>query len=345
MSNILFNYDYDEPLLQSNNNIYSNECSAEYKELWDMYDATDAAFWRSTDIDFSKDSWEELKIEERRFLSLILAFFSVADQLVNINLIERFQTEIKVIEALNFFSVQQHMETTHAVVYQNALNTYIKDKYEIQKLKKSLETIPTIKKKGNWINKWTKSEHGFPIRLIAFACVEGIFFSGAFYAIFWFKTRTSKLHGLIESNKLISKDEAQHRNFACLLMKFIKHRPPVDIVYSIVKEAVELEIEFMTDAIGHNGFLGLNKTTMSEFIYMMANMLLIDLGYEPCYNVTYTYDQFPYIDQIHFDVKANFFERRVVDYSKPRHSSVSHLSVDEQEKIIKMNQIQFDIDI
>ena len=340
-----FNHDEEEPILQTSNNIYSNECSLEYKELWDMYDATDAAFWRATDIDFTKDSWEDLKEEEKRFLSFILAFFSVADQLVNNNLIERFQTEVKIIEALNFFSVQQHMETTHAVVYQNALNYYIKNKDEIMHLKKSLETIPTIKKKGNWINKWSKSDYGFPVRLIAFACVEGIFFSGAFYAIFWFKTRTSKLHGLIESNKLISKDEAQHRNFACCLMKYIKHKPPYELVCKIVEEAVELEIEFMKDAIGTDGFLGLNQSIMQEFLRLMANMLLIDLGYEPLYTISYTYNQFPYIDQIHFDVKANFFERRVVDYSKPRHSSISHLTIKEQENIIRSKQIIFDMDI
>lgn len=343
----VFNFDYDEKLLDDNNDQISNECVYEYEDLWEAYNRADSAFWRITDVDLTNDTAEDLSEDEKNCLFLVLAFFAIADKLVNDNLIERFVSEIKVVAASNFFFVQMHMETTHNVCYHALLNTYVKNRKRLQELKQSVKTIPVIQKKAEWMKKWTQSDYGFPLRLIAFACAEGILFSGAFYIIFWLKTRSSKMHGLIELNKLISKDEWSHRQFACLLMKHIKHRPPQHLVHQVIAEAVELELEFMDECIPESGLMGLNREVMKEFNYFIANQLLIDLEYDPLFEVTCTYKDFPFIDQINFSSKANFFERKVVDYARSVHSSATmqHLGEEERKKMDEMHELSFDFDI
>lgn len=264
---------------------------------------------------------------ERHFIEHVLAFFAASDGIVNENLVERFSSEVQCAEAKFFYGFQIMMENIHSETYSLLIDTYIKDQDRRNYLFDAVETIPCIAKKANWALKWisdTKSTFGE--RLVAFAAVEGIFFSGSFASIFWLKKR-GLMPGLTFSNELISRDEGLHTDFACLLFTYLKRRPHPDTVEAIIREAVELECEFLTDALPVS-LIGMNETLMCQYIRFVADRLLVALGNEKIYNDTNPFD---FMEMISLQGKANFFESRVSAYSK---SSVNQ-SIDNDHSAIK----------
>ncbi|OJT10221.1 Ribonucleoside-diphosphate reductase small chain [Trametes pubescens] len=287
----------------------------QYHEIWQMYKKAEASFWTAEEMDLSKDmhDWNNrLTNDERHFVSHVLAFFAASDGIVNENLVERFSNEVQAAEARCFYGFQIMMENIHSETYSLLIDTYIKDPQERERLFDAIDTIPCIKKKADWALRWiSDKESAFSERLIAFAAVEGIFFSGSFASIFWLKKR-GLMPGLTFSNELISRDEGMHTDFACLLFSHLKRRPHPDVVLTIIKEAVEIEQEFLTDALPC-ALIGMNATLMRQYIEFVADRLLVALGGEKFYNVTNPFD---FMDMISLQGKTNFFEKRVSDYSK-----------------------------
>ncbi|KAF9074189.1 ribonucleotide reductase small subunit [Rhodocollybia butyracea] len=292
----------------------------QYHEIWQMYKKAEACFWTAEEMDLSKDmhDWNsKLNKNERFFISRVLAFFAASDGIVNENLLERFSNEVQVAEARCFYGFQIMMENIHSETYSLLIDTYIKDPVERDYLFDAIETIPCIKKKAEWALRWINDEESvFGERLVAFAAVEGIFFSGSFASIFWMKKR-GLMPGLTFSNELISRDEGMHTDFACLLFSHLRRRPHYDTVERIVVEAVDIEKEFLTDALPVS-LIGMNATLMCQYIEFVADRLLVALGNEKHYNSTNPFD---FMDMISLQGKTNFFEKRVSDYSK---AGVSH---------------------
>jgi len=301
-----------EPLLSEEHNRFVL-FPIEYQDIWDMYKKSEDSFWRTAEVDLSKDMdhWNKLNDNERHFICMVLAFFAGSDGIVIENLGSRFMTEIKVSEARAFYGFQMAMENIHSEMYSILIDTYIKDTDEKLKLFNALDEFPCIKKKGDWALKWINDKRAsFAVRLVAFACVEGIFFSGAFCSIYWLKKR-GLMPGLTFSNELISRDEALHTEFAVLLYSKLKKKIRRDKLYEIIKEAVEIEKEFITSALPCR-LVGMNDNLMSQYIEFVADRLVVQLGYEAIYNASNPFD---FMEMISIEGKTNFFEKRVGEYA------------------------------
>lgn len=287
----------------------------QYREIWHLYKKAQASFWTAEEIDLSHDlvDWSErLTAGERYFISHILAFFAAADGIVNENLVERFSSEVQVPEARCFYGFQVMMENVHNETYSLLVDTYIKDPDERRHLFNAIETVPSIKRKADWALRWISERNAvFAERLIAFAAVEGIFFSGSFAAIFWIKKR-GLMPGLTYSNELISRDEGLHTDFACLLFAHLRRRPHPETILRIITEAVDIEQEFLTEALPV-ALIGMNASLMCQYIEFVADRLLVSLGNEKHYRSTNPFD---FMDLISLQGKTNFFEKRVSEYAR-----------------------------
>ena len=301
-----------EPLLAPDDNRFVM-FPIKYEDIWDMYKKQVECFWRAEEIDLSKDlnSWESLHQDERYFISMILAFFAASDGIVLENLASRFMNDVQVSEARAFYGFQIAMENIHSETYSNLIETYIKDKEEKSKLFNAIENFPCIKKKSDWAQKWIHDNRSsFATRLVAFACVEGIFFSGAFCSIYWLKKR-GLMPGLTFSNELISRDEALHCEFAVLLYSKLLKKIDKARIHEIIKEAVEIEIEFICDALPCK-LIGMNSDLMTQYIKFVADRLVVQLGYKKIYNVANPFD---FMELISLEGKTNMFERKIAEYS------------------------------
>jgi ribonucleoside-diphosphate reductase subunit M2 len=286
-----------------------------YQNIWEMYKKAEASFWTAEEVDLAGDTshWETLQDNEKHFISHVLAFFAASDGIVNENLGVRFMKDVQIPEARAFYGFQIAIENIHSEMYSLLLDTYIKDPVEKEHLFRAIDTIPVVQKKAEWALRWIESTDSFAERLVAFACVEGIFFSGSFCAIYWLKKR-GLLPGLTFSNELISRDEGLHTEFACLLYSMLpeKDRLDPDRLITIVKDAVTLEQEFVCDALPVN-LIGMNAPLMAEYIEYIGDRLLVALGQEKIYT---TANPFDWMDQISLQGKTNFFEKRVGEYQK-----------------------------
>ena len=303
----------------------------EYDKIWSHYKKQVASFWTAEEIDFSKDEedWEKLNDNERHFIKNVIAFFAASDGIVLENLVERFMKDISIPEVRCFYGFQVAMENIHSETYSLLIDKYIKDEIEKNKLFRSIETIDCVKKKAEWAIKWIEDEHSnFATRLLAFICVEGIFFSGSFCAIYWLKKR-GLMPGLTFSNELISRDEGLHTDFAVLLYSMIENKLSENIVYDIIKEAVNIEKNFIIDSIPC-AMIGMNSGLMSDYIEYIADRLLKQLKYNPIYN---TKNPFDFMELISMKSKINFFEKRNPDYN------MANVNVDN-----KNNNIEFNVD-
>ncbi|KAG8865345.1 Ribonucleotide-diphosphate reductase (RNR), small subunit [Tulasnella sp. 330] len=304
----------DEPLLKESKRRFVL-FPIQYKEIWQMYKKAEASFWTAEEMDLSKDQhdWDnKLNDNERHFISHVLAFFAASDGIVNENLVERFSNEVQAAEARCFYGFQIMMENIHSETYSLLIDTYIKDPAQRDFLFDAIETIPCIKQKADWAMTWISDKDStFGERLVAFAAVEGIFFSGSFASIFWLKKR-GLMPGLTFSNELISRDEGMHTDFACLLFSHLRKRPHPELVLRIISEAVEIEQSFLTDALPCS-LIGMNAKLMSQYIEFVADRLLVALGNEKHYHSTNPFD---FMDMISLQGKTNFFEKRVSDYAK-----------------------------
>ena len=283
-----------------------------YPRIWEMYKKHEASFWTAEEIDLSDDQkhWENLSDGERHFISHILAFFAASDGIVNENLAVNFMSEVQVPEARCFYGFQIMMENIHSETYALLIDTYIKDPIEKDRLFHAIDTVPAVKKKAEWALRWI--ENGtFAERLVAFAAVEGIFFSGSFCSIFWMKKR-GLMPGLTFSNELISRDEGLHCEFACLLYSMLSQKLSKQEVNHIITDAVDIEKEFVTEALPVN-LIGMNAKLMSQYIEFVADRWLVELGYDKVYNATNPFD---FMEMISLQGKTNFFEKRVGDYQK-----------------------------
>ena len=300
-----------EPLLAENPNRFVL-FPIQNDDVWQFYKKAEASFWTAEEIDLSQDQkdWNNLNDNERHFIKHVLAFFAASDGIVNENLAVNFMQEVQMPEARCFYGFQIMMENIHSETYSLLIDTYIKDPKEKDYLFNALETVPAVQKKGEWALKWINSEN-FAERLIAFAAVEGIFFSGSFCSIFWLKKR-GLMPGLTFSNELISRDEGLHCDFACLLYGYLQNKLSQERVHSIIADAVRIEQEFVTDALPVS-LIGMNAKTMSEYIEFVADRLLESLGYPKIYN---TSNPFDFMEMISLQGKTNFFEKRVAEYQK-----------------------------
>jgi len=283
-----------------------------YPKVWEQYKKHEASFWTAEEIDLSGDQkdWENLNDGERHFISHILAFFAASDGIVNENLAVNFMSEVQLPEARCFYGFQIMMENIHSETYALLIDTYIKNPAEKHKLFHAIDTIPAVKKKAEWALRWINNGN-FAERLVAFAAVEGIFFSGSFCSIFWLKKR-GLMPGLTFSNELISRDEGLHCEFACLLYSMLQNKLTEEQVQGIISDAVVIEKEFITEALPV-GLIGMNAILMQQYIEFVADRWLSELGYSKIYNATNPFD---FMEMISLQGKTNFFEKRVGDYQK-----------------------------
>ena len=301
-----------EPILTPDDNRFVM-FPIKHNDIWEMYKKQMDCFWRAEEIDLTKDEkdWATLHADEKYFISMILAFFAASDGIVLENLATRFMSDVQLSEARAFYGFQIAMENVHSESYSLLIDTYIKDDVEKNRLFNAIENFPCIKKKSDWAQKWIHDNRSsFATRLIAFACVEGIFFSGAFCSIYWLKKR-GLMPGLTFSNELISRDEALHCEFAVLLYSKLIKRLSKNKIHDIIKEAVEIESEFICDALPCR-LIGMNSIMMTQYIQFMADRLCLQLGYDKIYNVTNPFD---WMELISLQGKTNFFEKRVSDYA------------------------------
>lgn len=284
-----------------------------HDDIWQMYKKQVDCFWRAEEIDLTKDldHWNTLNDDEKYFISSILAFFAASDGIVLENLASRFMNEVQVSEARAFYGFQIAMENIHSHTYSLLIETYIKDAAEKNRLFNAISFFPCIKKKSDWAQKWIRDNRSsFATRLVAFACIEGIFFSGAFCSIFWLKKR-GLMPGLTFSNELISRDEALHCEFAVLLYSKLIKKVDKSRIYEIIKEAVEIETEFICEALPCK-LIGMNSELMTQYIQFVADRLCVQLGYKKIYNVTNCFD---WMELISLESKTNFFEKRNDSYA------------------------------
>ena len=301
-----------EPLLTPNDNRFVM-FPIKDQEVWKMYKKMEDSFWRTEEIDLSKDlkHWQSLNDDEKHFVKHVLAFFAASDGIVLENLGQRFMNEVQLAEARAAYGFQIMMENIHSETYSLLIDTLVKDDVEKTKLFEAIDNYPCIKKKADWAIKWINDNRsGFATRLIAFACVEGIFFSGSFCAIYWLKKR-GLMPGLTFSNELISRDEGMHTDFAVLLFSKLINKPKKSKVYEIFKNAVEIEKEFICEALPCR-LIGMNNVLMSQYIEFVADRLVVQLGYPKIYNSANPFD---FMEMISLQGKTNFFEKRVGDYS------------------------------
>ena len=304
--------DAEEPLLQENPNRFVI-FPIQHDDLWRKYKEHVSVFWRPEELDLSKDmaDWAKLNDGERHFIKRVLGFFAGSDGIVMENLMKRFTVEVQVPEATFFYAVQNMLETVHSETYSLLIDTYIEDRAEKLDILRSIQTVPCIQKKAEWALAWMASEEAdFPTRLMAFAAVEGVFFSGAFCAIFWMKQR-GLMPGLTASNEFIARDEGLHTDFACLLYSKCRHRLPEAKAHRLIREAVAIEKEFIMEALPCS-LIGMSAPRMGEYIEYVADRLLISLGYSKAWN---TANPFPWMERISLEGKDNFFEKRVTNYA------------------------------
>lgn len=301
-----------EPLLDENPDRY---ClfPVQSDEVWGFYKQAVASFWTVEEVDLSSDldHWRSLSADEQHFVKHVLAFFAASDGIVLENLGLRFMADVQLPEARAFYGFQIAIETVHSEMYSLMLQTYVQDADERARLFRATRTIPSVATKADWALKWTSSGRSFGERLVAFAVVEGIFFSGSFCAIFWLKKR-GLMPGLTFSNELISRDEGLHRDFACLLYGMLDSKPAAETVVEIVTSGVEAELQFVTASLPVS-LIGMNCEAMSSYIRFVADHLLVALGLPKHYGAQNPFD---FMEQISLQGKTNFFEKRVGDYQK-----------------------------
>ena len=285
----------------------------QYNDIWEMYKKAVESFWRVEEVDLTKDlsSWETLSDNEKYFIKMIIAFFSASDGIVTENLACRFMNDVHCSEARAFYGFQIAMENIHSEMYSLLIETYIKDKTEKETLFEAINNFPCIRNKADWAIKWIQDQNSsFATRLVAFACIEGIFFSGAFCSIYWLKKR-GKMPGLTFSNELISRDEALHTEFAILLYSKLNNKLKDEEITKIIKDAVIIEREFICDSLPCR-LIGMNSKLMCQYIEFVADRLAIQLGCEKIYNVKNPFD---FMELISIEGKTNFFEKRVGEYA------------------------------
>ncbi|GER38910.1 ribonucleoside-diphosphate reductase small chain [Striga asiatica] len=322
----------EEPLLAPNPDRFCM-FPIQYPQIWEMYKKAEASFWTAEEVDLSGDlrHWSTLTDGERHFVKHVLAFFAASDGIVLENLAGRFMKEVQVSEARAFYGFQIAIENIHSEMYSLLLESYIKDPAEKSMLFRAVETIPCVEKKAKWAMRWIDGSESFAERLLAFACVEGIFFSGSFCAIFWLKKR-GLMPGLTFSNELISRDEGLHCDFACLLYGLLKMKLSEERVKGIVADAVAIEREFVCDALPC-ALVGMNGELMSQYIEFVADRLLGALGYGKLYGVANPFD---WMELISLQGKTNFFEKRVGEYQKA--SVMSSLNGDGGAHVFKLDE-------
>ena len=317
-----------EPLLESTDERFVM-FPLQYGDIWDLYKKQVDCFWRAEEVDLSKDltDWERLKPQEKKFISMVLAFFAASDGIVLENLALRFMGDVQIAEARSFYGFQIAMENIHSEMYSLLIDTYIKDSVEKDRLFHATSNFPCIAKKADWAKKWIEDKRSsFASRLVAFAAIEGIFFSSSFASIYWIKKR-GVMPGLTFSNELISRDEALHTEFAIMLYKKMENKLPKKRIYEIIKEAVEIEKEFITEAIPCR-MIGMNSTLMTQYIEFVADRLCLQLGYDKIYN---SQNPFDFMELISVESKVNFFERTNSEYAlanKKVDNNVFELSCD-----------------
>nr|P07201.2 RecName: Full=Ribonucleoside-diphosphate reductase small chain; AltName: Full=Ribonucleotide reductase small subunit; AltName: Full=p41 [Spisula solidissima]CAA38919.1 M2 (small) subunit of ribonucleotide reductase [Spisula solidissima] len=302
-----------EPLLADNPRRFV-VLPIQYHDIWKMYKKAEASFWTAEEVDLSKDMahWESLKKEEKHFISHVLAFFAASDGIVNENLVERFSKEVQVTEARCFYGFQIAMENIHSEMYSLLIDTYIKDPQERDFLFNAIETMPCVKEKADWAMRWINDDSSsYAERVVAFAAVEGIFFSGSFASIFWLKKR-GIMPGLTFSNELISRDEGLHCDFACLMFSHLVNKPSQERIHQIIDEAVKIEQVFLTEALPCR-LIGMNCDLMRQYIEFVADRLLLELKCDKLYNKENPFD---FMEHISLEGKTNFFEKRVGEYQK-----------------------------
>ena len=318
-----------EPLLNEKENRYVI-FPIQHEPFWKMYKEAEANFWTAEELDLSKDmnDWIKLNDSEQYFIKNILAFFAASDGIVNENLIERFCQEVQILEAKFFYGFQIAMENIHSETYSLLIDTYIKDPQEKNKLFNAIDHIPSIQKKAEWTMKWINDKNSsFGERIIAFAAVEGIFFSGAFCSIFWLKKR-GLMPGLCHSNELISRDEGLHTNFAILMYQNLINKPSPDKIYEIITNAVSIEKEFITESLSCE-LIGMNKHLMNQYIEYIADRLILMFQLEKIYH---SENPFDWMEMISIQGKTNFFEKKVGEYSNK-----ANPNIDSQKNEITFN--------
>jgi len=301
-----------EPLLTPDDNRFVM-FPIKHDDIWQMYKKQVDCFWRAEEIDLSKDmnDWNSLNADEQMFLSMILAFFAASDGIVLENLAERFMSEVQVSEARAFYGFQIAMENIHSQVYSMLIETYVKNEEEKSRLFNAINVFPCIKRKSDWAQKWIHDNRSsFATRLVAFACVEGIFFSGAFCSIYWMKKR-GLMPGLTFSNELISRDEALHCEFAILLYSKLVKKMSKTKFNDLIKEAVGIETEFICEALPCR-LIGMNSQLMTEYIQFVADRLCLQMGYEKIYNAKNPFD---FMELISLETKTNMFEKKIDAYA------------------------------
>ena len=324
-----------EPILQESKDRFVL-FPIQYDNIWKMYKDAVNSFWVAEEIDLQPDleDWNhKLNADEKHFISHVLAFFAASDGIVNENLVVNFMQDVTIPEARCFYGYQVAIENIHAETYSLLIDTYIRDPKEKERLFNALETVPCVKKKADWALKWIEKSTSFAERLVAFAAVEGIFFSGSFCSIYWLNNR-GLMKGLSFSNELISRDEGQHCDFACLLYSMLDNKLPKETVTDIITEAVVYEKEFVSDALPVS-LIGMNSESMCQYIEFVADRLLVSLGYPKVYNAT---NPFPWMEMISMRPKTNFFERKVGEYQK---AGVDKDAEDTAFSIPQTNDIDF----
>lgn len=300
-------------------------------KIWQFYKKAEASFWTAEEMDLSKDlhDWDtKLNDNERHFISHVLAFFAASDGIVNENLVENFSQEVQVPEARCFYGFQIMMENIHSETYSLLIDTYIRDPAQREYLFDAIETIPVVKQKADWAMRWITDERAsYSERLVAFAAVEGIFFSGSFASIFWLKKR-GLMPGLTFSNELITRDEGLHTDFACLLFAHLRKRAHPDTIAKIITEAVTIEQSFLTDALPV-ALIGMNAKLMCQYIEFVADRLLVSLGNDKIYNSANPFD---FMENISLQGKTNFFEKKVAEYTI---AGVNHNENDDGDGVAK----------
>lgn len=322
-------YDYlinIEPILDENKKRFSM-FPIEYENLWELYKKAQMSNWTAEEIDLGKDmdDWEKLTDDERHFIKYVLAFFAGSDTIVYDNINVNFAEEITIMEAKAFYAYQSHNEMVHGETYSKLIDKYIRDPTEKNNLFNAIEKIPSIRKKATWANKYFNKNISFGERLFAFACVEGVFFSGSFCAIYWLKKR-GLLPGLCFSNELISRDEGMHLEFAVALFNMLKFKPSQTQVHNIIKDAVFLEKDFIIESLPCK-LIGMNSQMMSQYIEYVADRLLKQIGFEPIWRVLNPFD---FMENLSLDGKTNFFEKRVGDYGKMTDDGSNVVNFDEE---------------
>merc|ERR1719262_674820 len=285
----------------------------QYPEVWEMYKKHEASFWTAEEIDLSQDmkDWDSLSSSEQHFIKHVLAFFAASDGIVLENLASMFSTEVQIPEARAFYGFQMAMENIHSETYSLLIEQYIRDPAEKDKIFDAIHTMPAVSDKAKWAVQWMQRDNSFAERVLAFAAVEGILFSGSFCAIYWLKKR-GLMPGLTFSNELISRDEGLHTEFACMLYRMLQHKLPDDVVHGIIRGAVDAERRFICDALSCD-LIGMNNELMTRYIEFVADRLLTALGHPKLFGATNPFD---WMELISLQGKTNFFEKRVGEYQK-----------------------------